>query len=190
MPTPEDEKPLTVEALVADLEDRMSQLRLMPLSEETLRKTMDLNSDVMLVRRNRRPFSPEVAEALDLLSEVLAVQINEIRSARELYEKKATTKNAWFWLTNLLPSKLATDLAKVRDGFLVDTAALLSFLLVLWLGDILVARLWGLQAFFEGSAHPIPFKWFFEGGDIALVICFILRSCARLLGIMKDEGDE
>jgi len=88
------------------------------------------------------------------------------------------------------PSKFRHRLQRQGQGLIIEFVGLISFLLILWAGDRVVNALWGPSLFFEhGHSEGIPAKWIFDVGDIALVLCFTVRSGMRMFGIIEEEEE-
>ena len=64
---------------------------------------------------------------------------------------------------------------------LIEFINVVGFILILFLGQLLVHWLFGGKKLFD----LFPTEWLFELGDVGLVTCFSIRGCMRLFG-----GDE
>jgi hypothetical protein len=88
------------------------------------------------------------------------------------------------------PSRFRRRLERQGQGLIIEFVGLIGFLLILWAGDWAVNALWGPSLLFEhGHSEGIPVKWIFDVGDIALVLCFTVRSCMRIFGIIEEEEE-
>lgn len=80
-------------------------------------------------------------------------------------------------------SKLSFVQRLGREGeyLLIELVQLTGFIVILFLGQLLVHLLFGGKKLFDA----FPAEWVFESGDVGLVICFSVRSCLRIFGEHK-----
>lgn len=63
------------------------------------------------------------------------------------------------------------------EGLLIDLLQLIGFILLLWIGELLVNKTVGEVLLFD----KYPVRWLFHASDVGLVTCFTIRACRRLL---------
>lgn len=68
-------------------------------------------------------------------------------------------------------------LQRIAEDFVIEFVQLFGFILILSLGERAVHRFFGDSRAFG----IVPMEWFFQAGDIGLVLCFSFRACKQLL---------
>ncbi len=74
--------------------------------------------------------------------------------------------------------KFEKRLRREGENLLIELVQVIGFILVLFLGQLLVHSLFGGKKLFDA----FPTEWLFEAGDVGLVACFSIRGCIRLFG--------